>query len=90
LLALSIKQNKPQIPADHRIAYYQSLDSEMAALATTQLGVHYISYYKLLCQELACLEYAAAGIPLQSDYGHLTGGGSVLMATRIRATGALN
>ena len=90
LLALSIKQNKPQIPADHRIAYYQSLDSEMAALATAQLGVHYISYYKLLCQQLACLEYAAPGIPLQSDYGHLTGDGSMLMATRIRATGALN
>jgi hypothetical protein len=90
LLALSIKQNKPQIPADHRIAYYQSLDSEMAALAATQLAVHYISYYKLLCQQQACLEYAAPGIPLQSDYGHLTGDGSMLMATRIRDAGALN
>jgi peptidoglycan/LPS O-acetylase OafA/YrhL len=90
LLALSIKQNKPQIPADHRVAYYQSLDAEMATLATTQLGVRYISYYKLLCQQQTCLEYARPGIPLQSDYGHLTGDGSLLMATRIRDTGGLN
>jgi peptidoglycan/LPS O-acetylase OafA/YrhL len=90
LLAMSIKQNRPQIPSDHLITYYQSLDAEMAALASIQLGIHYISYYKLLCQHQACLEYAAPGIPLQSDYGHLTGGGSVLMATRIRDAGALN
>jgi peptidoglycan/LPS O-acetylase OafA/YrhL len=90
LLAMSIKQNKPQVPADHLITYYQGLDAEMAALASTQLRVHYISYYKLLCQQQACLEYAAPGIPLQSDYGHLTGDGSMLMATRIRDAGALN
>jgi peptidoglycan/LPS O-acetylase OafA/YrhL len=90
LLALSIKQNKPEIPADHRIAYYQNLDSEMSSLASTQLGVHYISYYKLLCQQQSCLEYAAPGVPLQSDYGHLTGDGSMLMAMRIRGSGGLN
>jgi peptidoglycan/LPS O-acetylase OafA/YrhL len=90
LLALSIKQNKPQIPADHRIAYYQSLDAEMATLAATKLGVHYVSYYKLLCKQQACLEYAGPGIPLQSDYGHLTGQGSVLIALRIRDSGGLN
>lgn len=90
LLALSIKQNEPQIPSDHRIAYYQSLDSEMATLAGTQLGVGYISYYKLLCSHQGCLEYARPGVPLQSDYGHLTGDGSILMATRIRDAGALN
>ena len=90
LLALSIKQNKPQIPADHLIGDYQSLDAQMAVLASTQLRVHYISYYKLLCQQHTCLEYAAPGIPLQSDYGHLTSDGSVLTATRIREAGALN
>ena len=90
LLALSIKQKNPEIPADHRIAYYERLDADMARLAATQFGVRYISYYKLLCQQRACLEYAEQGIPLQSDYGHLTGGGSMLMATRIRDAGGLN
>jgi hypothetical protein len=90
LLALSIKQENPEIPADHRIASYEGLDTDMARLAATQLGVRYISYYKLLCRQQACLEYAGQGIPLQSDYGHLTAGGSMLMATRIRDNGALN
>ena len=90
LLALSIKQKNPEIPADHRISYYESLDGEMARLAATQLGVRYISYYKLLCKQQACLEYAGPGIPLQSDYGHLTGDGSMLMARRIRSVGGLN
>jgi hypothetical protein len=44
----------------------------------------------LLCQRGSCLEYAAEGVPLQSDYGHLTGGGSALMAVKIRDAGALN
>lgn len=90
LLALSIKQKDPEIPADHRIASFERLDADMARLADTPLGVRYISYYKLLCQQRACLEYAGQGIPLQSDYGHLTGGGSILMATRIRDAGGLN
>jgi peptidoglycan/LPS O-acetylase OafA/YrhL len=90
LLALSIKQNRPEIPADHRIAYYEQLDADMSRLAATQLRVRYISYFKLLCQKGSCLEYAAAGIPLQSDYGHLTGAGSILMAHRIRESGGLN
>lgn len=89
LLALSIKQNNPEIPADHRIASYDSLDADMARLAATQLGVRYISYYKLLCHQGACQEYAEQGIPLQSDYGHLTGSGSIFLATRIRDLGDL-
>lgn len=90
LLAISIQQNDPRIPADHRVAYYERLDSEMSQLARDKLGVHYISYFKLLCRQGECLEYAAKGIPLQSDYGHFTGDGSVLVAGRIRDTAGLN
>ena len=87
LLAISIQQNAPQIPANHRVAYYEKLDAEMAQLARETLGVRYISFFRLICQEDTCLEYAAKGVPLQSDYGHLTGDGSLLVAGRIRQTG---
>jgi peptidoglycan/LPS O-acetylase OafA/YrhL len=89
LLALAIQKNNPRIPADHRVAYYERLDQEMSQLAESKLQVRYISYFKLLCQQDACLEYAADGVPLQSDYGHLTGGGSSLMAAKIRDSGVL-
>ncbi|MGB7438732.1 MAG: SGNH hydrolase domain-containing protein [Candidatus Acidiferrum sp.] len=88
LLALSIKQKDPEIPAYHRIAFYQVLDADMEKLAEEQ-GVRYISYYKLLCQQGGCQEYAQKGIPLQSDYGHLTGIGSMFIATRIREVAGL-
>jgi SGNH domain (fused to AT3 domains) len=88
-LAFSIKRNDPGIASDHRIAYYERLDGDMAKLAEAE-SVRYVSYFKLLCQQGSCLEYASAGIPLQSDYGHLTGGGSLLIAAKIREIGALN
>jgi hypothetical protein len=51
---------------------------------------HYVSYFKMLCRQSPCLEYAAAGVPLQSDYGYLTGSGSLLVAAKLRDAGALN
>jgi peptidoglycan/LPS O-acetylase OafA/YrhL len=90
LLALAIQKNDPRIPADHRVAYYERLDKEMSRLAEVKLQVRYISYFKLLCPQGSCLEYASDGVPLQSDYGHLTGSGSYLTAAKIREAGALN
>ena len=90
LLAISIQQNAPGIPADHRVAYCETLDQEMARLASETLEVSYISYFKLICPQGSCLEYAAKGVPLQSDYGHLTGDGSLLIAGKIRELGSLN
>jgi peptidoglycan/LPS O-acetylase OafA/YrhL len=86
LLAISIQKNDPSLPAVHRVAYYEQLDQQMAQVAR-QLGIQYISYFNLICHQRACLEYAAKDVPLQSDYGHLTGDGSVLIAHKIRATG---
>jgi peptidoglycan/LPS O-acetylase OafA/YrhL len=90
LLALAIQKNDPRIPASHRVAYYERLDKEMSQLAEGKLQVRYISYFKLFCPQGACVEYAAEGVPLQSDYGHLTGKGSFLMAAKIRDAGTLN
>ena len=52
-----------------------------------QLGVPYISYFNLICDHGVCLEYASQDVPLQSDYGHLTGDGSLLVAAKIRDAG---
>jgi hypothetical protein len=90
LLALSIKSNDPSIPSLHRVAYYERLDAEMAHLAETVSGVRYVSYFKMLCRQSSCLEYADAGVPLQSDYGHLTDSGSLLVAAKLRDAGALD
>jgi peptidoglycan/LPS O-acetylase OafA/YrhL len=91
LLALSIKSNDPLIPSQHRVAYYERLDGDMARLADTATSVRYVSYFKLLCpQQNSCLEYADTGVPLQSDYGHLTARGSLLVATKLRDAGVIN
>jgi len=89
LLALAIQRGEASIPGHHRMNYYQRLDATMAALARDKLSVHYVSYFDLLCHEGACLEYAAQGVPLQSDTSHLTGAGSVVAVSRMRDTGAL-
>lgn len=88
LLAISIQKNDPSLPAAHRVSYYEELDRKMAEIAR-QLGVRYVSYFDLICHHGACLEYAAKGVPLQSDYGHLTGEGSVVVADKIRDAGIL-
>jgi len=89
LLAISIQQHDPSLPANHRVAYYQQLDRDMSQLAERELEVRYISFFKLICSRDACLEYAAKDVPLQSDYGHLTGQGSIVFANRLRLSGGL-
>jgi hypothetical protein len=81
LLALSIRGNDPAIPDEHRVNQ-RPLDEAMAALAR-QKGVQYVSFYQALCGPQSCDEFAAKGIPLQFDYGHLTKEGSVLVAQRV-------
>lgn len=90
LLAISIQQNDATIPSAHRILYYQTLDESMSQLALARGNVHYVSYFKMLCHNGSCQEYADPGVPLQSDYGHLTSGGSVLVATKLRVSGVFN
>jgi len=86
LLAISIQKNDPRLPGAHRVSYYEELDRKMAEIAR-QLGVRYVSYFDLICPHGPCLEYAAKDVPLQSDYGHLTGDGSVVVADKIRDAG---
>ena len=90
LLAMSIKSNDPEIPALHRVPAYATLDDDMSKLAQSERDVRYVSYFKMLCRQNSCLEYAGNGVPLQSDYGHLTAVGSMLVATKLRESGVLN
>jgi peptidoglycan/LPS O-acetylase OafA/YrhL len=89
LLAFSIQQHDAALPSSHRISYYQSLDENMAKITSPYAHVRYISYFHLLCNGGKCQEYADAGVPLQSDYGHLTGSGSIVVATKLRSSGIL-
>jgi hypothetical protein len=84
LLAASIKDNDPNIPYSHRVAECARLDEEMSRMAQTKWKVRYVSLFKSLCQKQSCVEYAAQGVPLLFDYGHLTKDGSVLLAQILR------
>jgi peptidoglycan/LPS O-acetylase OafA/YrhL len=90
LLAMSIKSNDPTIPSLHRVASYENLDLDMTKLVQLTPAVRYVSFFKTLCHQGSCLEYAGDGIPLQSDYGHLTDSGAALVATKIRELGLLD
>jgi hypothetical protein len=60
------------------------------AAALADSGVRYVSAYETLCPAGHCTtRIADGGPPVQFDFGHLTTAGSVLMAERFRAAGAL-
>jgi peptidoglycan/LPS O-acetylase OafA/YrhL len=81
ILALALEQNDPGTIARHRTDE-RALDAQMAALAKRE-GVPFVSLYDELCPDGQCVVYAAPGVPLQFDYGHLTQQGSMLLAQRL-------
>jgi peptidoglycan/LPS O-acetylase OafA/YrhL len=87
LLAMAIRQGDPAVPDVHRVRSMSELDATMAAMAKGEWGVSYVSLINLLCGSDRCVEYTAPGVPLLSDYGHLTKEGSVLVAQRLREQG---
>jgi hypothetical protein len=84
LLVTSLRQGDPELPLRHRLTHYQMLDQEMSKLAN-RWGIDYVSYFTLLCREAGCTEYVDEDTPLQSDYGHLTTAGSLLVSARLKA-----
>jgi peptidoglycan/LPS O-acetylase OafA/YrhL len=89
LLAMGIRQHDPLLPRVHRVMAFSALDVQMAGLARSDWRVPYVSMIDLLCEGDDCLQYAAPGIPLLSDYGHLTEEGSTLVARKLREGGRL-
>ena len=84
---MSISENDPLVTGRHLDGFVKPLDRQMQELARAQ-HVLYVSMYRLFCDE-SCNPYAAPGVPLLSDYEHLTKVGSVLAARRITALGVL-
>jgi hypothetical protein len=44
-----------------------------------------LPYFSMLCHGEVCTEYVNNDTPLQSDYGHLTPAGSLLVSARLKA-----
>ncbi len=84
LLVTSLRKDDPSLPIKHRISRYRTIDDQFARLAANTWRITYISYFKLLCPNGVCVEYAGKDIPLQSDYGHLTKAGSMLVAEKLK------
>jgi peptidoglycan/LPS O-acetylase OafA/YrhL len=84
LLVNSLREGDPRLPLKHRLTDLEELDQEMSALAAKE-GVAYVSYFKMLCHGMDCAEYVNNDTPLQSDYGHLTSAGSLLVSARLKA-----
>jgi SGNH domain (fused to AT3 domains) len=83
LLVSSLRRGDPGLPFRHRLTHYQALDQEMSTLAKGW-GVDYVSYFQMLCHGRICIEYVNSDTPLQSDYGHLTPAGSLLVSARLK------
>jgi hypothetical protein len=84
LLVTSLRNQDPDLPLRHRLTDLEALDQQMGVLAKRQ-DVQYVSYFKMLCQGSECAEYVNDDTPLQSDYGHLTPAGSLLVSARLKA-----
>ncbi|HYE52312.1 MAG TPA: acyltransferase family protein [Azospirillaceae bacterium] len=64
------------------------LDGALRRLAAAE-GVRYVSFMEVACPGGACELYAAPGVPMQWDYGHLTLEGAALLAGRWKDRGLL-
>ena len=89
LLAMSINENDPLLPRRHLESFVKPLDLRMEALARDAWHVPYVSMRGIFCGDDSCTEYAAPGVPLLLDYGHLTKAGSVLAARKVSDLGVL-
>jgi peptidoglycan/LPS O-acetylase OafA/YrhL len=83
LLAMSVTNNDPGLPSRHLNRFVQPLDARLETLAERDWRVPYVSLINLFCSNGTCAEYATPGVPLLTDYSHLTKRGSVLAACRI-------
>jgi hypothetical protein len=63
------------------------LDPQMRKVAQ-EAGAQYVSLLEQLCHGRDCRTLAAAGVPLQFDYGHLTAQGSAVVAAQLLHRGA--
>ena len=76
LLVYGERRHNPALAFHSRDPQVAETDRAMAALAA-RLDIPYISMLSLMCDDKDCLVWARPGVPMQFDYGHFTGEGSV-------------
>ncbi|MGK6355592.1 acyltransferase family protein [Sphingomonas sp. DT-207] len=79
LLAMQIDRGEPI--ESHRNNQVANVDTRLAT-AMKAAGVPYFSMYRAVCTP-TCQLWAAPGVPVQFDYGHLTQQGSVMVARQM-------
>lgn len=84
LMVNGMLRNDPGYVARHRSGDQRRTDENLA-LVTAGHGATFISLQHLLCDSGSCPVHGDDGMPLQFDYGHLTAGGSISVARRLRA-----
>lgn len=84
LLAVSIEQNDKTLPEHHLRRAIWDLDRRVAKIAS-DYGVRYVSMVGTICPGQSCEVYAAPGVPMYFDYGHLTRQGAIMAASRVQA-----
>ena len=89
LLAMSIIKNDPKMLDRARRAGQDDRDALYAA-RLEGTGVTYFSMYRTLCPSSDCISSDDDGMPLNSDYGHLTASGATYVINRLKEAGALS
>ncbi|HWZ91544.1 MAG TPA: acyltransferase family protein [Polyangiaceae bacterium] len=82
LLASSITENDPGLPARHLVATQRSNDRFFAARLASS-GAEYYSVYQATCPGGECTLWALPGVPMQYDEHHLTLRGAELVLQRL-------
>jgi peptidoglycan/LPS O-acetylase OafA/YrhL len=82
LLARSILDRDPGLPARHRVTKQRAIDRILTE-GLRASGAEYFSLYAALCPGGECTVWASTGVPLQFDYGHLTERGAELALERL-------
>jgi peptidoglycan/LPS O-acetylase OafA/YrhL len=83
LLMEASRLNEPGLPEKHLVMSRRSVDHSLALLAKEK-NITYVSVQDILCGRGVCEQWAAKGVPLQFDYGHLTREGSMLLAESMK------
>jgi hypothetical protein len=88
LLAASELTQDPTIMDRQRIATQKETDRRFAERLGKD-GVSYVSVYSATCPDGQCQVTDRDGLPLASDFGHLTISGSIFVADQIKQSGVL-
>lgn len=78
LLAQEIASKRSGFIQEHQITDGYKMDNDLAEFARKK-NIQYVSILNALCKENNCQTTNTEGVPVQFDYGHLTGEGSKLL-----------